>query len=58
MVVNIGGIISALVILPKIIAQHLFPTDEERNMLKMVRNMQDNDSKIRNVLFRKQYDNK
>ncbi len=50
-ITNIAGIISTLAILPKIIAEHLFPADEERNMLDMVKNMQDNDSNIRNVLY-------
>ena len=50
-IANIAGIISTLFILPKIIAEHLFPTNEESNMLEMVKNMQNNDSEIRNVLY-------
>lgn len=50
-IANIAGIISTLIVLPKIIAEHLFPTNEESNMLEMVKNMQNNDSEIRNVLF-------
>ena len=50
-ITNIAGIVSTLVILPKIIAEHLFPADEESNMLEMVKGMQDNDSKIRNILY-------
>lgn len=50
-IANIAGIISALIVLPRIIAEHLFPTNEESNMLEMVKNMQDNDSKIRNILY-------
>ena len=50
-IANIAGIISTLVVLPKIIAEHLFPANEESNMLEMVKNMQDNDSQIRNILF-------
>lgn len=50
--VDAAGIISALVVLPKIIAEHLFPVDEESNMLKMVQSMQDNDASIRNVLYK------
>lgn len=41
------SILSAIIILPKIIAQHLFPTDEDKNMIDLVKNMQDNDSGIR-----------
>lgn len=50
-IANIVGIISTLIILPRIIAEHLFPTNEESNMLEMVKNMQDNDASIRQVLF-------
>ena len=50
-IANIAGIISTLIVLPKIIAEHLFPTNEESNMLEMVKNMQNNDSEIRNVLY-------
>ncbi len=50
-IANIAGIISALVVLPRIIAEHLFPTNEEGNMLGMVKNMQDNDANIRNMLY-------
>lgn len=39
--------ISAVIILPKIIAVHLFPTDEDKNMIDLVKNMQSNDSGIR-----------
>ena len=47
---SVAGAISALITLPKIIAQHLFPTDEDSNMISMVKNMQLNDAKIRNAL--------
>ena len=56
-IANIAGIISALMILPKIIEEHLFPTNEESNMLKMVRNMQDNDTNIRNTFYDGRNDN-
>lgn len=49
--VDVAGIISTIIVLPKIIAEHLFPTNEESNMLEMVKNMQGNDANIRNVLF-------
>lgn len=42
-----SGIISAIIVLPKIIAEHLFPTDEHSHMINMVQNMQVNDSRIR-----------
>lgn len=42
-----AGIISAIIVLPKIIAEHLFPTDDQSRMIDMVKNMQVNDSKIR-----------
>lgn len=50
---NVAGIVSTLIILPKIIAEHLFPTNEENNMIDMVKNMQDNDASIRQVIYRK-----
>lgn len=42
-----SSVISSIIILPKIIAEHLFPTNEDENMIDMVKNMQVNDSKIR-----------
>lgn len=57
-IANIAGIISSLIILPKIIAEHLFPVNEESNMIGMVRNMQENDANIRNVIFDKSVANK
>lgn len=44
---SFGSIISALVVIPKIIAEHLFPKNDETHMIDMVKNMQINDSKIR-----------
>ena len=44
---GMAGIISAIIVLPRIIAEHLFPTNEDENMIGMVKNMQVNDSKIR-----------
>ena len=41
------SILSSIIILPKIIAQHLFPTDEDKNMIDLVKSMQENDSGIR-----------
>lgn len=49
---NIAGIVSTLIILPKIIAEHLFPVNEESNMIDMVRNMQDNDANIRDFIYK------
>ena len=44
---SIAGIVSSLIILPKIIAEHLFPKDDDSHMISMVKNMQQNDSQIR-----------
>lgn len=44
---SVAGILSAILVLPKIIAEHLFPKDEDSNMISMVKNMQLNDSAIR-----------
>ena len=50
---SVIGIISAIIVLPKIIAQHLFPTNEDQHMIELVKNMQVNDSKIRDALKNK-----
>ena len=50
---SVAGIISAIIILPRIIAEHLFPTNEENHLIEMVKNMQTNDSGIRESLNRK-----
>lgn len=42
-----AGMISALMIIPRIIAEYLFPADEESYMIQLVKSMQDNDSQIR-----------
>lgn len=55
-IANIAGIVSSLIVLPKIIAEHLFPTNEESNMLEMVKNMQDNDANIRSILYEENKD--
>ena len=55
-ITNVAGIVSTLIVLPKIIAEHLFPVNEESNMIDMVKNMQDNDANIRDVLFGVQED--
>ncbi len=52
-IADIAGIVSSLVVLPRIIAEHLFPVDEESNMIGMVRNMQENDANIRNIIYDK-----
>ncbi len=44
---SVAGILSSILVLPKIIAEHLFPKDEDVNMISMVKNMQHNDSEIR-----------
>ena len=50
---SIGGIISTIVIIPKIIAEYLFPSDEESNMIDLVKNMQQNDTNIMDILNKK-----
>ncbi len=49
----VSGILSAIIVIPKIIAEHLFPKDEDGNMIDMVKNMQQNDTGIRNWLHPK-----
>ena len=44
---GVASTVSSIIVLPKIIANHLFPTDEDKNMIDMVKNMQRNDSGIR-----------
>ena len=48
------GMISAFIVIPKIIAEHLFPADEDANMIAMVKSMQENDAKIRTYLKHKE----
>lgn len=50
-IADIAGIISSVVIIPQIIAKHLFPTNEENFMLDMVKSMQNNDAGIRNYIY-------
>ena len=37
------GIVTAVIVLPKIIAEHLFPTNEETYLIELIKNMQSND---------------
>jgi hypothetical protein len=48
---TIASSISALVILPRIIAEHLFPKNEDQNMIALVQKMQENDSRIRDAFL-------
>lgn len=50
---GLAGIITSIMVLPKIIAEHLFPTNEDQNMIGIVENMQKNDSRIRSSFRRK-----
>jgi len=50
-IANIAGIISSIIIIPQIIAKHLFPTNEENFMLDMVKSMQNNDAGIRDFIY-------
>lgn len=45
----ISSIISSIIVLPKIIAQHLFPVDEDKHILGIVQNMQQHDERLRNI---------
>lgn len=44
---SVGSMISAIIVLPKIIAEHLFPRNDESAMIELVKNMQLNDASIR-----------
>lgn len=50
---SVASVLSALIAIPKIIAVHLFPTDEETNHVLMIKNMQQNDSRIRDIKRKK-----
>ena len=39
--------VSAIIVLPRIIAEHLFPKDEDSNMINLIQTMQQNDCEIR-----------
>lgn len=41
--------VSAIIVLPKIIAEYLFPAREDENMIELVKQMQENDSDIRSM---------
>ena len=41
------GIVSAIIVLPSTIAEHLFPKDEESHLIKIVENMQKHDLVIK-----------
>ena len=43
----LASMISAFIIIPRIIAEHLFPANEDENMIEMVKSMQENDARIR-----------
>jgi lipopolysaccharide export LptBFGC system permease protein LptF len=45
---NVAGLISAIIVLPRIIAKHLFPENEDEHMVRLVEKMQNNDTSIRN----------
>ena len=42
-----ASIISVIIVIPKIIAEHLLPTNEDEHMIGIVKNMQTNDGEIR-----------
>lgn len=47
---SVAGIISTIIIIPKIIAEYLFPLNEESNMIDLVKSMQLNDANIMKIL--------
>lgn len=47
---SMAGIISTFIIIPKIIAEYLFPLNEESNMIDLVKSMQLNDANIMKIL--------
>lgn len=51
---GVAGILSSILLIPKIIAEHLFPDNEDANLIGMVKNMQLNDSAIRNQFYSNQ----
>lgn len=50
---SIATVLSTIIVLPKIIAVHLFPTCEDKDMIELVKNMQENDSSIRSYFNNK-----
>jgi len=45
---SVAGLISTIIVLPSIIAKHLFPENEGEHMVRLVEKMQNNDASIRN----------
>jgi len=48
-VTSFGTILSSLIIIPKIIAQYLFPLDEDQKVAEIVGTLQQNDANIRQL---------
>lgn len=53
----IGSLISSFIALPIIIAKYLFNPNEERDIMKVIKNIQNHDKAIRNRLFKKKQKN-
>lgn len=49
MIAAVSSIISVVIVLPKVIAEHLFPKDAETHIINLVDRMQQNDTQIRNT---------
>lgn len=49
MIAAVSSIISVVIVLPKVIAEHLFPKDAETHIINLVERMQKNDTQIRNT---------
>lgn len=45
---EVASVLSAVIVLPKIIAQYLFPPNEDSSMIQIVKSLLINDQKIRN----------
>lgn len=48
-IASVASIISVVVVLPKVIAEHLFPKDAETHIINLVERMQEHDTQIRNT---------
>lgn len=49
---SIGGLLTSFIVLPVIIAKYLFNPNEEKYIIKIIRNIQSHDKSIRNYLFK------
>jgi len=52
----LAGLLSAFIVLPKIIVEHLVPMNEESNLIDIVKSMQENDAEIRSAIRKRDKD--